>query len=271
MPISNSSSNIKLCVHERILISQLGYLNEGEPRFSDLLALKNGWSPIHAKRVIHEYRRFIFLAMYADHPVVPSEQVDEAWQLDIAQGLTFWGQVCEDLNTSWSAFEKSESHDFSKWDSPFQATLDAYQKHWGEPAPDDIWTEPSARQLSDFPKPLPAPQKDYFEVLKWLIFFGVGGWLLHTIFKIIKADKGFDGLFLPIFLMCVLAVIVRGFLFVSTCEKCTRHRAIKATGVEVYYPPRLEKLSYSRCKHCGNVEWSISDLRRDCSGGGGGG
>ena len=46
--------------------------------FSARLAHENGWSRGFARRVIAEYKRFVWLALRAGHPVTPSEEVDEA-------------------------------------------------------------------------------------------------------------------------------------------------------------------------------------------------
>ena len=43
------------------------------------LARENDWSQDFALGVIEEYRRFVFLAMVAGHPVTHSDQVDQAW------------------------------------------------------------------------------------------------------------------------------------------------------------------------------------------------
>jgi hypothetical protein len=41
----------------------------------------NGWSRPFALRAIEEYRKFVFLALVADHQVTPSDQVDQVWHL----------------------------------------------------------------------------------------------------------------------------------------------------------------------------------------------
>jgi hypothetical protein len=40
--------------------------------FGRRLARENGWTLSYAYRVIEEYRRFVFLAKTAGHPVTPS-------------------------------------------------------------------------------------------------------------------------------------------------------------------------------------------------------
>ena len=57
----------------------------GAPRrsFSRRLGEEREWAPEFTTRVVEEYRRFLFLAMAADHPVCPSEEVDAAWHLHL--------------------------------------------------------------------------------------------------------------------------------------------------------------------------------------------
>lgn len=51
---------------------------ESSFKFSDRLARENRWSIDYARRVVAEYKRFMFLAAVAEHQVTPSEDVDEA-------------------------------------------------------------------------------------------------------------------------------------------------------------------------------------------------
>ena len=52
---------------------------DAELPFSARLARDNGWSRAYAVRAIEEYKRFVFLAMAAGHPVTPSDEVDQVW------------------------------------------------------------------------------------------------------------------------------------------------------------------------------------------------
>lgn len=54
---------------------------EGSATFMGRLARENGWEPQHTLEVIEEYRRFLYLAARAGHPVSPPEAVDKAWHL----------------------------------------------------------------------------------------------------------------------------------------------------------------------------------------------
>ena len=60
-------------------------MDEGDPdlSFEARLARENGWTVRHSRRVLLEYKRFLFLAMTAGHSVTPSEDVDQAWHLHL--------------------------------------------------------------------------------------------------------------------------------------------------------------------------------------------
>ena len=62
--------------------------------FSERLARENGWPPAYARRVIWEYRRFVYLACLAEGEVTPSDEVDQAWHLHLAYTRDYWLVFC---------------------------------------------------------------------------------------------------------------------------------------------------------------------------------
>src|ERR1051325_1962858 len=58
--------------------------------FSRRLARENRWSEVHARRAIREYKRFMFLGCVAEHPVSPSEDVDQVWHLHLVYTKSYW-------------------------------------------------------------------------------------------------------------------------------------------------------------------------------------
>jgi hypothetical protein len=50
---------------------------ESSLSFSSRLARENGWTLEFSLRAIEEYKKFIFLICIADHPLTPSDQVDQ--------------------------------------------------------------------------------------------------------------------------------------------------------------------------------------------------
>ncbi len=84
--------------------------------FVQRLARENGWTVPRAEQVLGEYRRFLYLAVRAGHPVTPS---------DAAENARFYEN--------------------------YTATLRSYERLFATPAPPDLW--PSAqRRLFDDPR-----------------------------------------------------------------------------------------------------------------------
>lgn len=115
--------------------------------FSRRLARDNGWSHAFAVRVIEEYRRFLFLAMSAGHPVTPSDEVDQAWHLHLVYTRSYWEDLCggaleQSLHHGPTKGGAEEGHKFQNW---YQNTLDSYERLFGERAPADIWPDAQAR------------------------------------------------------------------------------------------------------------------------------
>ena len=74
--------------------------------FSRRLMRENGWDLDYALHVIEEYKRFMFMLCVADHPVTPSDQVDQVWHLHLIYTRSYWDDFCgQDITTkssSWS-------------------------------------------------------------------------------------------------------------------------------------------------------------------------
>src|SRR5688572_22567146 len=113
--------------------------------FAGRLAEENGWTLKYAQRVVEEYRRFVFLAIAAGHPVTPSDQVDQAWHQHLAYTRSYWEELCgkvlgRPLHHDPTAGGKAESAKFHDW---YERTLESYKRCFGEHPPAEIW--PSAR------------------------------------------------------------------------------------------------------------------------------
>ena len=118
-------------------------IEEGTPAlsFEARLARENGWSAAFAQRVVLEYRRFLFLALTADHVVSPSESVDQAWHLHLTYTRSYWERLCGELlgrplhhgPTRGGAAESRKFHDL------YTSTLASYRLAFGEEPPADIW------------------------------------------------------------------------------------------------------------------------------------
>ncbi len=115
--------------------------------FSRRLARDNGWTESFARRVVREYKRFVYLAATVGHPVTPSDEVDQAWHLHLAYTRHYWDVMCGEilghpLHHGPTLGGESESSKFHNW---YSRTLSAYEAAFGEPPPSDIWPEPAKR------------------------------------------------------------------------------------------------------------------------------
>ncbi|QJW93810.1 TIGR04222 domain-containing membrane protein [Frigoriglobus tundricola] len=118
-------------------------IDEGTPAlsFEARLARENGWDTAFARRVVLEYRRFLFLALTADHTVTPSESVDQAWHLHLTYTRSYWERMCGELlgrplhhgPTRGGAAESRKFRDL------YTSTLASYRLTFGETPPADVW------------------------------------------------------------------------------------------------------------------------------------
>lgn len=109
--------------------------------FSQRLARENDWSPDFTRRVLEEYRRFLFLAARAGHPVTPSDEVDQAWHLHLVYTESYWNDLCRDilgkpLHHGPTRGGSAEGGKFAAW---YARTLESYEKIFAQAPPPDIW------------------------------------------------------------------------------------------------------------------------------------
>jgi len=129
--------------HQALLDRILAYsFDDGDVAlpFADRLARENCWPRSYSERVIVEYRRFMFLAVVAGHPVTPSDQVDQAWHLHLLNTHSYWDRFCPDVlgrraDHCPTTGGPAESRKFEHW---YDRTLDSYRYFFGAP-PQDIW------------------------------------------------------------------------------------------------------------------------------------
>ena len=89
----------------------------GDTIFVQQLVKENGWAVEYANRVVLEYKRFMFLAAVAGHPVSPSEPVDKVWHLHVTDTKSYWMRLCADVigkpvHRRASATTQSEMYNF---------------------------------------------------------------------------------------------------------------------------------------------------------------
>lgn len=116
-------------------------------KFTSRLARENGWPIGYARRVVEEYRRFLFLTKVAGHEVTPSEQVDEAWHLHLVYTKSYWDDLCRNVlqrplhhNPTRGGPAENKRHR-----EQYEQTLESYREYFGEAPPADIWPPADVR------------------------------------------------------------------------------------------------------------------------------
>ncbi|MCR9245258.1 MAG: hypothetical protein NXI31_09515 [bacterium] len=139
-----------------LLQQRLADFEIADPRaalpFTHRLARENGWSPEFGVRVVAEYKRFVFLAMAAGHPVTPSDEVDQAWHLHLAYTRSYWDELCGEvlgrpLHHGPTAGGRAEDEKYHDW---YSRTLASYERLFGELPPRDVWPLPDQRFAGRF-------------------------------------------------------------------------------------------------------------------------
>lgn len=143
--------------------------------FEARLARDNGWTAAHADRVMEEYRRFLFLAVVADHAVTPSDAVDQVWHLHLTYSRDYWQRLCPeilgcDLHHGPTAGGAVEQH---RYFAQYADTMASYERWFGAAPPADLW--PSARQrLTIDPRAVRVRRVDYWLVPRRALRLGMG-------------------------------------------------------------------------------------------------
>ena len=109
--------------------------------FGQRLARENNWSAAFTRSVLSEYKRYVFLAMTAGHPVCPSDAVDQAWHLHLTYTRSYWDDFCGRVlgrplhhgPTRGGREEDVKHHEM------YAKTLAAYRDAFGHEAPADVW------------------------------------------------------------------------------------------------------------------------------------
>lgn len=109
--------------------------------FSKRLARENSWSFEYSKKVIDEYKKFIFLCCVTKTGVTPSDQVDQAWHLHLTYTKSYWIDFCKntlekEIHHHPTKGGKSEA---SKFDDFYSKTKEDYHTYFEEEPPTEIW------------------------------------------------------------------------------------------------------------------------------------
>ncbi|XOV94208.1 MAG: glycine-rich domain-containing protein [Bacteroidota bacterium] len=114
---------------------------QAEFPFLDRLARENSWTHEYSARAILEYKRFMFLICISEHPLTPSDQVDQVWHLHLIYSESYWKDFCRD--TLRKAVQhgptKGGEKEKAKYNNWYEATKDLYRNNFELEPPKDIW------------------------------------------------------------------------------------------------------------------------------------
>lgn len=109
--------------------------------FTDRLARENGWTLEYAIRTISEYKKFMFLLCIAEHPLTPSDQVDQVWHLHLIYTHSYWIDFCEhtigkQIHHGPTKGGSGEKNKYMDW---YEKTRQLYARIFQHDPPPDIW------------------------------------------------------------------------------------------------------------------------------------
>jgi hypothetical protein len=118
--------------------------------FTERLARENGWSIAYSLRTIEEYKKFMFLICIAEHPLTPSDQIDQVWHLHLLYTQSYWNDFCKNtlnkiIHHGPTKGGMDENTKFTNW---YEKTKELYKLIFEIYAPEDIW-EPSHIRFSE--------------------------------------------------------------------------------------------------------------------------
>ena len=118
--------------------------------FTARLARDHGWSRDYARRVVDEYRRFVFLYLRAGHPCTPSVDVDEAWHLHLLYTESYWVDFCGETlgRPLHHGPTRGGRADAAKHTDQYARTLASYETVFGAAPPADIWSPAGERMAA---------------------------------------------------------------------------------------------------------------------------
>src|SRR4030095_11917811 len=116
-------------------------------KFSQRLARENGWTLQLSKRVIEEYKRFIFLCCISEKMITPSDAVDQAWHLHLTFTKSYWIEFCQETLGKQIHHNptKGGEKEAEKFDECYTRMKQLYQEKFYADPPIDIWPDNEER------------------------------------------------------------------------------------------------------------------------------
>jgi uncharacterized protein (TIGR04222 family) len=183
--------------------------------FAARLARENGWTRDFAERAIVEYKRFVFLAMAAGHPVCPSEQVDQVWHLHLTYTRSYWDKFCKEL------LGRPLHHDPTrggpaeavKHIAMYRQTLASYRRLFNCEPQTEFWPPSEIRFGEDIHERRVNVRKNWIvpkgPVRRWLATAGLAiaviGFATGCVAPVVLGNGGIAG---PYYLLLYLAVYI---------------------------------------------------------------
>ncbi len=197
--------------------------------FTVRLAQENGWTRAYAQRVVDEYRRFVWLALRAGHPVTPSPAVDEAWHLHLCYTRSYWQRFCGDvlgrpLHHEPTRGGEREDGKFATW---YGRTLASYRAHFGEP-PADVWPAPGVRFRGGAPRKVDAARHFVIERVRVRRIAAVGAAVTALVALGGCSGRADNGALLAVAGVVVVGVLVA--VLVRRASKRERSDDLVGTG-----------------------------------------
>lgn len=120
---------------------------EASLNFTDRLARENAWTIEYSIRAILEYKKFIFLLTISNHPLTPSDQVDQVWHLHLIYTQSYWIDFCKntvqkDIHHGPTKGGETENAKYTNW---YEKTKELYHETFKTEAPKDIWPNSKLR------------------------------------------------------------------------------------------------------------------------------
>ncbi|MGD1854438.1 MAG: glycine-rich domain-containing protein [Leptolyngbyaceae cyanobacterium] len=137
-------------LYERVQSFDLD-VSEAELSFSDRLAQENDWSLVYVHEAIEEYKKFVFLAVTAQHSVIPSDAIDRVWHLHLTYTRSYWDSFCLEI------LQQPLHHDPAlgglaekqQLKESYGKTLESYQQVFGMHPPARLWPTAEERFRQD--------------------------------------------------------------------------------------------------------------------------
>lgn len=113
---------------------------EAELPFSRKLAEVEHWTERHARAVIEEYRKFLYLASVSNRQATPSKDIDRAWHLHLTYTRDYWDRLCgEVLGGPLHHKPGGGPKEAQRFADQYAETRDLYRAEFGKTPPMSVW------------------------------------------------------------------------------------------------------------------------------------